>query len=430
MSARRKARTAAWTAVASLLLTGCEFNGWYDVPLPGGAASDGHAYHVTVDFRDVLDLVPQSAVKVDDVTVGAVEKVELDGWHARVRLRIADSVKLPGNAVADLRQTSMLGEKYVALSPPAGTRPVGRLRDGDRIPLSRSGRNPEVEEVLSALSALLNGGGVAQLKTITVELNKALGGREDRVRSLLKQLDTFLGGLDDQRAEIVRALKGVDRLAKRLKKEKKTIVLAVDTMPPALKVLADQRKDLTKMLTALSGLGRTGTRVVNASRDDTVADLKKLQPILQELNKAGDDLPGSLEILTTYPFPRNATDAVKGDYVNLKITADLDLADLYGNVTGKPGKGGKSPAPGTPHLPGVPTPLPLPSLPSVPPLPSAPPLPSTPPVPSAPATPSAGSSLLCPPVCTAAYGTGSGARRLPPGIDTGLAELMLKGMLP
>ncbi|MGQ4419068.1 MCE family protein [Streptomyces sp. SAS_269] len=426
MSARRKGRTAAWAAVGSLLLTGCEFNGWYDVPLPGGAASDGHAYHVTVEFRDVLDLVPQSAVKVNDVTVGAVEKVELDGWHARVRLRVADSVKLPGNAVADLRQTSMLGEKYVALSAPAGTRPLGRLRNGDRIPLSRSGRNPEVEEVLSALSALLNGGGVAQLKTITVELNKALGGREDRVRSLLRQLDTFLGGLDDQRAEIVRALKGVDRLAKRLKKEKKTIALAVDTMPPALKALADQRKDLTKMLTALSGLGKTATKVVNASHDDTVANLRKLQPILRELNEAGDDLPDSLEILTTYPFPRNATDAVKGDYVNLKITADLDLADLYGNVTGKPGKGRKSPDPGAPRLPSLPTPTPLPSLPS---LPSAPSLPSTPPVPSAPPTPSDGSSLLCPPVCTAAYGTEGGSRRLPSGIDPGLAELMLKGML-
>ncbi|MEU1195352.1 MCE family protein [Streptomyces sp. NPDC005813] len=424
MSVRRKGRVAAWTAVGSLLLTGCEFNGWYDVPLPGGAASDGHAYHVTVEFRDVLDLVPQSAVKVNNVTVGAVEKVELDGWHARVRLRIADSVKLPGNAVADLRQTSMLGEKYVALSAPAGTRPVGRLRDGDRVPLSRSGRNPEVEEVLSALSALLNGGGVAQLKTITVELNKVLGGREDRVRSLLKQLDTFLGGLDDQRAEIVRALKGVDRLAKRLKREKKTIALAVDTMPPALKAVADQRKDLTKMLTALSRLGKTGTKVVNASHDDAVANLKRLRPILQELNKAGDDLPNSLELLTTYPFPRNATDAVKGDYVNLKITADLDLAELYANVPDKPGKGGKSPAPGTPRLPGVPTPTPLPSAPS---LPGTPSVPSAPAVPS---TPSDGSTLLCPPVCTAAYGTGDGSRRLPPGVDPGLAELMLKGILP
>jgi phospholipid/cholesterol/gamma-HCH transport system substrate-binding protein len=47
-----------------------------------------------------------------------------------------------------------------------------------------------------------------------------------------------------------------------------------------------------------------------------------------------------------------------------------------------------------------------------------------------PAKPSGGSTLLCPPVCTAAYGTGDGSRRLPPGVDLGLAELMLKGMLP
>ena len=66
----------------------------------------------------MLDLVPQSAVKVNDVTVGAVDKITLDGWHARVRLRLRDSVKLPDNAVAELRQTSLLGEKFVSLSPP------------------------------------------------------------------------------------------------------------------------------------------------------------------------------------------------------------------------------------------------------------------------------------------------------------------------
>ncbi|MEW2396040.1 MCE family protein [Streptomyces sp. NPDC046862] len=452
MSVSRRTRVAAWAAAGSVLLsgllTGCEFNGWYDVPLPGGAAADGHAYHVTVEFRDVLDLVPQSAVKVNNVTVGAVEKVELDGWHARVRLRVADSVRLPGNAVAELRQTSMLGEKYVALSRPTGVEPVGRLRDGDRIPLSRSGRDPEIEEVLSALSALLNGGGVAQLKTITVELDKALDGRENRVRSLLKELDTFLGGLDDQRAEIVRALKGVDRLAKRLRTEKKTIAVAVDTLPPALKVLADQRQDLTRMLTALSKLGETGTRVVNASRDDTVANLRHLRPILAQLNKAGSDLPNSLELLTTYPFPRNAADAIKGDYVNLHLTADLDLAGLYGNLTddGKGSGGGDGDSdsggngapdvPGLPDVPGVPTPTSLPGTPDTP---------DTPDVPVEPSAPGDGGDPLCPPVCTASYGsagygttgygttgsgTGAASGRLPQGVDLALAELLLKGMQP
>ncbi|MET7497858.1 MCE family protein [Streptomyces sp900116325] len=431
MSALRKVGVVAWAAVGSLLLSGCEFNGWYDVQLPGGAAADGHTYHVTVEFRDVLDLVPQSAVKVNNVTVGAVEQVELDGWHARVRLRVADSVKLPANAVAELRQTSMLGEKYVALSAPTGKAPVGRLSDGDRIPLSRSGRNPEIEEVLSALSALLNGGGVTQLKTITVELNKALDGRESRVRSLLKELNTFIGGLDDRRKDIVHALEAVDRLAGRLGKEKKTIAQALDTMPPALKVLADQRRDLTRMLTALSKLGKTGTKVVNASHDDTVANLKELRPILQQLNKASNDLPNSLELLTTYPFPRNAVDAVKGDYVNLDITADLDLAGIYGNVTGgNSGRGsGDSQKPDTPDLPDLPLPD-LPDLPSVPTptaLPSTPSLPSSPSVPSGPSGPSGGGGPLCPPVCTSSYTTQGG---LPEGIDLALAELMLKGVQP
>ncbi len=62
-------------------------------------------------------------------------------------------------------------------------------------------------------------------------------------------------------------------------------------MPPALKVLADQRRDLTRMLTALLKLGKAGTKVVNASHDGTVANLEQLRPILQRLNKAGDDLP-------------------------------------------------------------------------------------------------------------------------------------------
>ncbi|WP_328414583.1 MCE family protein [Streptomyces violaceus] len=436
MRSLRKGGAVAWAAVGTLLLSGCEVNGWYDVPLPGGAAADGHAYHVTVEFRDVLDLVPQSAVKVDNVTVGAVEKVELEGWHARVRLRVADSVRLPANAIAELRQTSMLGEKYVALSRPPESTPVGRLRDGDVIPLSRSGRNPEVEEVLSALSALLNGGGVAQLKTITTELNKALEGRENRVKSLLKELDTFIGGLDDQRQDIVRALKAVDRLAKRLGKEKRTIAEAVDAMPPALKVLADQRRDLTKMLTALSKLGKTGTKVVNASHDDTVANLKQLRPILRQLNKAGSDLPNSLELLTTYPFPRNVVDAIKGDYVNLHITADLDLAGIYGNLTGKPGGGnGGDSGPGLPETPDVSD---VPDLPDVPELPDAPrvpkptALPSGPSVTSSPSAPAGDGDPLCPPVCTAGYGS-HGYRTggdWPEGIDLELAELMLKGVQP
>ena len=149
-------------AVGAVLLSVSGCQGAFDLPLPGGAANRGDIFRVTAEFADVLDLVPQSSVKVDQVTVGSVEKIELNGWTARVTLRLPKNVKLPDNAVAELKQTSLLGEKYVQLSAPTAAVPGGHSAMATTSPLAGNGRNPEVEEVLSALSLLLNGGGVAQ----------------------------------------------------------------------------------------------------------------------------------------------------------------------------------------------------------------------------------------------------------------------------
>ncbi len=426
-AARGRARTlltAATAGVLTVALTGCE--GVYDLPLPGGAATGSDAIRVTVEFADVLDLVPQSAVKVNDVTVGAVDDVELRGWHARVTLRLRPEVKLPDNAVAELRQTSLLGEKFVSLSPPTTEAPRGRLGEGDTIPLPRSGRNPEVEEVLSALSLVLNGGGVAQLKTINVELTKAMRGHEEDIKGAIKQLDTFIGGLDERKADVVRALDGLDRLSARLAAQKGQIANAIEDLGPGLTVLADQREQLTEMLTALSDLGRVGTRVVNASRDDTVANLRALTPILTKLSEAGADLPNALEIAFTYPFPRAATGAVQGDYTNLRITADLDLRTILSNIDD--GKGPKPPAlPSLPPLPsgGVPTGLPsgLPSV-SVPPLPSGLPTTQLPTgVPTV--TPPGGGGGG--PICVGGVCVGAAQRSTAGAFDTNLARLMMGG---
>jgi phospholipid/cholesterol/gamma-HCH transport system substrate-binding protein len=338
------ASAAAATLVA---LAGCQ--GAYDVALPGGVASRGDIYRVSVQFADVMDLVPQSSVKVGDVTVGSVERISLDGWTARVTVRLKDSVQLPDNATAELKQTSLLGEKYVSLAPPADAAPVGRLGDGDVIPLSRSGRNPEVEEVLGAMSLLLNGGGVAQLKIIETELNKALIGNESSVRDLLSRLDTLVGSLDSQKAEINRAIDQVDRLAARLAAQRDDIATALDALPGGLKLLADQREQLTALLTSLDRLGDVGSRVIKASQDDTVANLTALKPVLKALNDAGDDLPRSLQLLLTYPFPDSAATDVKGDYTNLWITADLDARSLL-----DVGSGPSGPLPGIPGLGTIP----------------------------------------------------------------------------
>ena len=378
----RPLRAVALAVVVALGLSSCQ--GAYDLPLPGGAKGDGPSMRVKVDFADVLDLVPKSAVKINEVAVGQVEKIELNGWTARVTLSIPVSSKLPDNATAELKQTSLLGEKYIALSQPADGKGVGTLSEGDLIPIERTNRNPEVEEVLSAMSLLLNGGGIAQLSVIEKELNNALRGNTDEIKHLIGELNTFIGGLEDQKAEIVRALDMVDKLAARLAEQKDLIGKTLEELPKGLKVLADQRIQLTEMLQALSRLGDVGTKVIRGSKEDMLANLKLLGPVLTQLNKAGDALPQSLELLLTYPFPDAAVGAMKGDFTNLSLTADLDLREL------KILQGG---VPGTP-LPGVTLPpLPLPSLPTVP-------LPKLPKVPVVPTPTSTPKNPLCPPLCT------------------------------
>jgi phospholipid/cholesterol/gamma-HCH transport system substrate-binding protein len=351
-------------AAAALLLGGCQ--------LPGGAPS-GPAYTVSAEFSDVLDLVPQAAVKVNDVTVGSVTGIELHGWVAVVHMRVGRDVHLPDNATASIRQSSLLGEKFVDLAGPRGEQPEGSLGDGDLITLARTNHGAEVEEVLAALGLILNGGGLDQLKTINEEVAKALRGREADAKGALEQLDAFITGLDKQKDDIVKAIEALDRLAARLAEQRDTIGKAIDALDPGLTVLAEQRPQITATLVALRDLSSVGQRVINASRDDTIASLKALQPTLDQLVKAGDSLPRALDFGLTYPFPPNVQKAISGDFVRLHITVDLDATTILSNLLTKGGGPGPAVTPPKLPLPSLPH-LPLPSLPPLP-LPSLPPLP-------------------------------------------------------
>jgi phospholipid/cholesterol/gamma-HCH transport system substrate-binding protein len=333
---RRLRAAAAATAAGAMLLTGCEFDGAYDLPLPGSPVDEDSSYDVTAEFADILNVVPRSPVMVDDVVVGEVIDVERVGWHAQVTLRVRDDVELPDNAIADIRQVSLLGEKYVALEAPESGASDSQLGEGDNIPLSATGRNPEVEEVLGALSFLLSGGGVAQLGTIVEELNHVMSGREERLRVLLGSLEDVVGTLDAQKADIIRALEAMNNLTATLNAERQTVTDALDATGPAIEVLADQEAELVEMLSSLDRLGVVGTRVIRASKRDLIKSLEHLEPVLTKLNEVGDELAPGLNLLVSFPFPDEASDVVKGDYANTSIRAEISLDNFITGGGGDP----------------------------------------------------------------------------------------------
>jgi phospholipid/cholesterol/gamma-HCH transport system substrate-binding protein len=316
---------------AALVLTGCSFDP-YKLPLPGGTDVGSDPITVTAQFRDVLDLVPQSTVKVNDVSVGKITDVRLQGYHALVTMQLRHDTHLPDNAVATIQQTSLLGEKFVELSAPPDPSP-NPLSTGDVITMDRTGQNPEVEEVLGALSLLLNGGGVGQLQTITRELNKTLHGREGDARSVFRQIRTFSSQLDQHKHDIVTALEALNRLSGQLNHQRDTIDATLDELPGALHSINSQRGDLVRMLKALAHLSGVGTRVIRLSKDTTIDTLRQLNPVLGQFEASGKDFVNAFQVFLTYPFvdevvgrdPQVARNLQMGDYTNLSIKLDISL---------------------------------------------------------------------------------------------------------
>ncbi|WP_040773481.1 MCE family protein [Nocardia pneumoniae] len=391
---RRTAAVAVGLAVA-LGVSGCQWDGLNSLPMPGTEGSAPGSYQVRIQMPNVTTLTRNSPVRVHDVTVGTVSKIEVEDWHALVTVTLNPDVRLPANAVAKIGQTSLLGSNHLELSAPVDQPPEGQLKAGDVIPLARAGTYPTTEQVLSSLSVVLNGGGVAQLETITRELNSALTGREDAIRDLLPRLNELTSNLDRQTADIIAAMSGLDRLGGQLSQQRDLVAAAIEQIHPALTVLADRRANITRALTALGELSDVTQRIIDASGNDLKANLHSLVPVLRSLSDTGGNLTEALKILATFPFPmKNLDHAIKGDYLNLFMTVDITGRRLDSNfLTGTP-LGGRfggvegalgSFAPGTAAQNGDPATGPLqapppasqpsPTIPGLPPIPGLPAIP-------------------------------------------------------
>jgi phospholipid/cholesterol/gamma-HCH transport system substrate-binding protein len=316
--------------LAALTLCGCgDWRGLNSLSLPGTAGRGPGAYTIQAELPEVVNLQNNSRVRVNDVTVGNVTKIDRQGWHALVTIRLDGNVDLPANATATLGQTSLLGSLHIELAPPTDVPPQGKLKDGSLIPLSNSSTYPTTEETLSALSLLLNGGGVGRIGEITKELSTAFAGRADDLRSLLTQLDLFVRYLDDQKDDILAAADSLNNLVGQIAEQKPVVDRALKTVPGALRVLREERETIAEAVDKLGQFSALAADSVNQTKENLVKELKDLGPVLESLANTGQDLTRSLDFYSTFPFPKPTLSKwLRGDYANLTAVIDLTLSRL------------------------------------------------------------------------------------------------------
>jgi virulence factor Mce-like protein len=330
MTARVAARRVlAIVSCVMLTVTGCAFHGLNSLPLPGavGRGPGANIYHV--EIPNVGTMESNSPVMIDDVVVGSVGTMRVQGWHADVEISVKRDVVVPANVVASVGQTSLLGSMHLALNTPPGQTGSGRLPPGATIPLSRSSAYPSTEQTLSSLGAVVNGGGLGQIAEIIHNFTAALSGREGAVRDLLTRLDTFVGTLDQQRDNIVDSIQALNRLAATFAGQRDVLTQALRKVPPALDVLIRERPRLTTALDKLRVFSNTATGLINDTQADLVKNLKNLEPTIRALADVGPELDTAIAAATVFPFTQNFVDrAVRGDYFNLHVQLDLSIPRL------------------------------------------------------------------------------------------------------
>ncbi|CDO88565.1 mammalian cell entry protein [Mycobacterium triplex] len=305
----------------------CGWHGLNSMSLPGTQGGGPGAYTIQAQLPDVGTIQQNSRVRVGDVNVGTVTKIQRQGWHALLTLRINGNVKLPANATATIGQTSLLGSLHVELAPPVGIESQGQLHNGSLIPLSAGASYPSTEQTLSAVSLLLNGGGIGQIQEITKAFSTAFSGREKDIRSLVEQLDRYVGYINEQTNDIIAATESLNKLAGKFADQKPVIDAAAKAIPDALAVLRDQRDHLAEAFQKLGQYSALAATAVDRTRESLIKEFNDIGPILGQLASTGPALTRSLSVLATYPWPRETIETwQRGDYANDTFIIDLTLS--------------------------------------------------------------------------------------------------------
>jgi len=326
----RIAKAAVVAVLVAGLTSGCDWTGLNSVSLPFTKGRGADDLTITVELANAANLVPNSEVKYDEVTIGSVRKIELKDWTATLTVGIENGTQVPSDVTAKVAQKSLLGAEYLALADPtpadAAAGPF--LEGGDIIGLERSGRYPETEEVLSAASMLLNGGGLAQVRTVTHELNTALTGRTQDVKSFMRTVSTFTARLDRQRDNIAATLTQLDRLSRDVVHDRSKVENALAQLPAGFRLLESERAQLVRTLQSLDSFGRVAHRVISSTKVGLQQNLASLRPVTKALAAHGKELAASADALS-YPFnTRAANRVVFGDYMNLITTIEVSAGHL------------------------------------------------------------------------------------------------------
>ncbi len=229
----------------------------------GAIGALGERVHATVQLADAAGLTEGALVKLAGVEIGAVDELVVVDGQAQISLSIDASLGIRQDARAQVRARSVLGEKFLSLTPGSADAPL--LRDGDV--LYNTAAQVEIDQLLNAMLPLIEQVDGQALAAVLDATAHALQSDPDRVERMLGDLEVILentAAASQQVPELLasaeQTLQKVDRTADQaspMLRDGRAVLSRLDEATVGLPHAVDDAEDALAEVRALIGETRT-----------------------------------------------------------------------------------------------------------------------------------------------------------------------------
>ncbi len=247
------------------------------------------------DFSEAAGLVPQDEVRVAGVKVGKVVALGLEGDHVVVKFRVK-GVTLGDATHADIRIKTVLGRKFVALSP-AG---AGRLPAGGTIPLSRTSSPYDITDAFRGLATTVQQIDQKQLAQAFETLSATFRDTPADVRASLtglSRLSTTIASRDQALQVLLQHANGVSTI---LAQRDQDLVAFLGNSNLILQELSLRRDAIHRLLVTTSTLSDQLVALVRENRAHLQPALHSLHGVVQVLKDNERNIDAALPRLAAF----------------------------------------------------------------------------------------------------------------------------------
>jgi phospholipid/cholesterol/gamma-HCH transport system substrate-binding protein len=263
------------------------------LPACGVLGGGGGTYEITAFFPRAVSVFEASDVRVLGLQAGSVKEVEVQGDRVKVVMAVDDDVPVPDDLTAQIVPQSLIGERYIQLSP-AFKEGMQRAEDGKVIDdLEHIIVPTEPDEALAALKEFLDSLDPNGLGRLVTNLEEDLRGNGTALNEMLGSLSDLVGTFAEKDDALVRIVDSFDKLTSTLVTRESQLGQVLDAFAEASQVLADERQGIEALVAGLADLSSEGLSLVSEHDADLRAGIQTLTDaaaVIEANLEAVDDL--------------------------------------------------------------------------------------------------------------------------------------------